>query len=324
MKTNAVALFGGLVVAAAGAGSSARAEDFRLATPNGVDMYAGIGVVSLHANEIVYLREGGSTELSHLFWNSVAPVLSTGIDIGLPSDFTFSVKGQFGASGKSDSADYDWIDPPGGNYAFDNWTDRSTGPTDLDRYMTVTGLIGHDFHPLNNLTLNLNGGLNYTEVQWTVAAGGCYVYSTDSPRQFRDDRACPSDDSPGITFSQQIPSAVLGIDAHLTWDRWTVDFGAHGGLAFQTRDVDHHWLTNTLFKDYFEESPTLSLSAGADYALREKLHLFVAATFDQLFQTRGSEVEHDDSSGAVTNTSHDAVGTDLQAASVFFGVKAFF
>jgi plasminogen activator len=283
----------------------------------------GVGIVMLEADEIVFLGEGSRTELSHLFWNSVAPAISGGIWAELPHGWTVAVKGQVALSGDSSMKDYDWINPPGENYDFDNWTDISQHDhTNLDWYFNGSVLVGHDIPVSDKVTFNLNGGFKYVDVRWS-SFGGSHVYSTDSPGSFRDDIGASPDGRPAIRYRQQFPTALIGVDTDIRHDRWTFDLGAQGGLSFSARASDNHWQRDLLFLDDFETAPMINVSAGASYALAGSVDLFVKGSFDKLFRARGDETAYD-GGGTLIESSVDNEGTGLLAASLQFGLKGHF
>ena len=283
----------------------------------------GVGIVMLEADEIVFLGEGSRTELSHLFWKSVAPAISGGISAELPHGWTLAVKGQVALSGDSSMKDYDWINPPGENYDFNNWTDLSQhDDTRLDWYFNGSVLVGHDVAVSDQVTFNLNGGFKYVDVQWS-SFGGSYVYSTDSPVFFRDDIGSSPDGRPAIRYRQQFPTVLVGIDTQIKKDRWTFDLGLQGGLSFSAKTTDNHWERDLLFLDDFETAPMVNLSAGASYSLAGSIDLFVTGSFDKLFMARGNERSYD-GAGNLRDSSVDNEGTELLAASLQFGLKGQF
>lgn len=283
----------------------------------------GAGVVGLRADETVYLVPGSPTELSHLYWSSVSPVLTSALKVKLPRDWTLDVKEQLGGSGVGDLVDYDWINPPGNNYSPGNWTDRSDSPnTGLDWYFNGSIVLGHDFHIKDNVTVNLNGGVKYTDVQWT-ASGGTYIYSSNSPSGFRDQvGSLPG--GKGITYRQQLPEVIGGVDTNIVEGDWTFGLSAKAGLTLKASDADNHWLRSLLFVDNLNVAPVVSVGASAEKALSDRLKLYAAANYEKVFLARASDTIYDTTGGSSPVTFPDSAGAGLESVTVTGGLKASF
>ncbi len=100
-------------------------------------VFGGVGYTWLKGNELVY---SNGDRISHLKWESNAPVVNLGAKGNFYGPWTLSGNLQFGFSGNSKMRDYDWL---GENYEFDNWTHRSVHPdTHLDRYINFDIAVG--------------------------------------------------------------------------------------------------------------------------------------------------------------------------------------
>jgi hypothetical protein len=81
---NSRAFLGGGILALVVLSGSAAAQEIAVRAGT-VELSAGAGMQGLFANEIVYLNKSpDTTELSHLFWMSAAPVLTTSLQVKLP------------------------------------------------------------------------------------------------------------------------------------------------------------------------------------------------------------------------------------------------
>ena len=288
-----------------------------------VTISGGIGIVSLKANEYVYAGPGSDTRLSQLIWESTAPMLTAGLDIALPEGWTFSANAQIAMGGDSYMEDYDWIAPYATGTGDDDWSHRSQhDDTDLDWYFNGSLLLGHDFAVSDNVTVNVNGGFKYTDVQW-AAYGGSYVYSVGGPRDTSGDFP---DGEAGITSRQSFPALIAGIDAEMVQDQWTFGVAAHGGFTIYGIGDDHHWMrTPPLnFIDTLESAPLLSVGASVGYEVAEGMNLFLAGTAEQIFTARGDTEIFNNNTGVLLGTDTDGAGGDLFAASITGGIKGTF
>jgi plasminogen activator len=283
----------------------------------------GIGIVSLEANEFVYAAPGSDTRLSQLIWQSTAPMLTAGLDVNLPEGWTLAAKAQVALGGDSYMEDYDWIAPWATGTGDDDWSHRSQHEdTDLDWYFNGSILLGHDFAVSDNVTVNLNGGFKYTDVQW-AAYGGSYVYSSGG---YRNDVGDFPDGEAGITYRQSFPALVAGIDAEMVQDQWTFGVSAQGGFTLYGIGDDHHWMRTPVlnFIDNLGSAPLLSVGASASYEVAEGMNLFLAGTAEKIFTARGDTDIYNNDTGVLLGTDADGGGGDLFAASITGGIKGTF
>ncbi|UDF33080.1 UNVERIFIED_ORG: omptin family outer membrane protease (plasmid) [Roseateles sp. XES5] len=284
-----------------------------------VQFLGGIGVLQLKANEIVYLGSGNNTKLSHLVWETTSPMASAEVRVRSDDAWTLRVSGQAALDGDGFMADYDWIGTAGDGW--DEWSDRSRHPgTSLDRYLSVTAAVGHDFDVSEEVIVNVNAGLKYTEAKWT-SVGGSFVYSDAGG--FRNE-AGEFEDVRVISYRQQLPMGFAGLDISYTAGKWTLQASAKGGLTFRGRDRDNHWLTDTRFTGRFEPAPTLLLGANAEYTLDERTNVFLAGSFEKIFRTRGGGKVVDTRTGQLQADDSDVIGADFRAASIVIGIKRAF
>jgi outer membrane protease len=290
-----------------------------------VELGVGTGVQSLFANEIVYLNGGpDTTELSHLFWMSAAPVLTSTMKVNVPDGWLFAARGSFAAAGISYMEDYDWIDPGnyGRTYDFNDWTDRSQHVnTTLDWYFDGSILVGRDLAPMDSTTVNINGGFRYIDVMW-AAKGSHFVYSDFGG--FRDHVGDSPANDPAISYRQQFPALFLGADTTIVNGDWTFGLGAQAGMTLGAQTHDWHWNKDSHYVDTFHPAPLVGVSGSADFALSEMATLFIAGSVDQVFRARGDEVIYSIATGAQTGTATDVEGTDLFSAKISAGVKGRF
>lgn len=293
-----------------------------------VTLSGGIGVVGLEANEIVYVAPGSSNEISHLIWQSTAPVLTTRLDIRLPEGWTLALDAQVAMAGDSNMEDYDWFGPDFRSYAADQWTHRSQHPeTDLDWYFDGSVLIGRDVHVAPGTRVNVNGGLKYTDVRW-AAYGGSYVYSdgeTDNAGDnFRTYTGDFTEGEPAITYRQQFPALIAGVDfAHVSGD-WTFSGTAHAGATFGAMARDDHWMRDLVITDTIGVAPVVAVSGQVEHAFASGMRAFLAGSVEQIFTARADKqwVE----SGVVVpySNSTNSGGADLFAATLSVGIKGQF
>jgi outer membrane protease len=294
--------------------TGASAQDNFLFGNDAISLSGGIGVLAVESNEYVYAGAGSSNVLSKLIWQSVSPMLTTGLDVKLPEGWTLDGEAQIALLGDSYMEDFDWR---GGSFAEEDWTDRSQhDDTNLDWYFNGSMRVGHDFQMDEGTKVNLNAGFKYIDVQWS-GFGGSYIYSEHA---FRDTSGSAPADQAVITYRQQLPALFLGVDTEFVQDAWAFDFGAKAGVAFNSSDLDNHWLRGLVYVDDIDMSPMVALSARAEYSVADNMNVFVGGTVDKVFRGRGDT----SITGAGVAFFPDAAGLDLMAASLSAGVKGTF
>src|SRR5437868_1263663 len=123
--------------------TSVHAQDNFVFGNDSVQLSGGVGVLAVEGNAYVYNRTGSQNVLSRLTWQSVSPMLTTGLDVKLPEGWTLGAEAQVGLSGNSYMEDYDW---QGGSFAENDWSDRSQHDNiNLDWYFNGSMKVGHDF-----------------------------------------------------------------------------------------------------------------------------------------------------------------------------------
>lgn len=279
---------------------------------------AGIGYAFLRGDELVY--DGAGNRISHLIWESDAPVFTARARAALPGQWTLGGSVAIGGRGNSHMEDYDWLQ---GNYAFDDWTDQSIHPaTDLDRYITADIAVGRDFHIDENAIINLHGGFKYTNVKWS-AYGGSFIYS--SVGGFRDVVGAFADGESGISYEQRYPGFFLGAEATAASGAWTFSGLARGGLTVRSTAIDHHWMRDLRFDDKYSTVPFMSLSAELGYAFNASASVFLGGSFDQYFHRKGDTAIYDIPTGIeVGGPVVDGAGMKFRAATITGGVKIVF
>lgn len=275
---------------------------------------AGIGAMFLEGNEYVF---NGDRTLSHLIWQSRAPVLrgSIAVDVGA---FTVGVEGSVAGFGSSYMEDYDWLVP---TTSFDNWTHRSQHPdTSLDYFASGALSLGYQVANSGDAVVRLHGGLKYTDVQWS-ARGGSYVYSRFG---FRDDVGNFADGEPAIRYRQKLPEIFLGADGEQHYGNVRLGGLLRGGLTVLAQSNDNHWMRDLLVVDTFRVAPTLAVGADVGFALNPLAEAFVAARYEQKFLMRGRGEYFDTNTGARTIVGEDIAGGDLRSIEVIAGLKGRF
>jgi outer membrane protease len=278
----------------------------------------GIGYAFLKGDEIVYDDVGN--RISHLIWESDAPVLTARFKANIKGNWTVSGGATIGFSGNSHMEDYDWLDASP-SYAFGDWSHRSVHPdTDLDRYLNLDIAAGYDFI-LNEMTMvNLQGGFKYTNVKWT-AFGGSFVYSDAG---FRDWVGDFPDGERGITFEQRYPGVFLGAEATAKNGAWAFTGLVRGGFTFNASDTDHHWMRDLRFEEDYSAIPFVSLGAQVDYAVTESASVFLAGNYDHYFKKKGDTTIYDIPTGTEGPTFQDGAGMKFSSFTISAGVKIAF
>ncbi len=296
--------------------------DQAAADPNSnVVLRGSVGYASITAREHVYAGSSGDDNLSLLVWESQAPIANVDVKLRLPDGWT--LRGHIDAAllGDSVMTDYDWTSfSP--SYQFNDWDHRSISPnTSLDWYLKGDIALGRDLPISEALTVNVNGGLSYTDVEWT-AVGGTYVYSVGG---FRD-TVGTIPNVPAVRYRQQLPTIFAGLDATVSDGPWDLEAGARAGLIVYGQSVDHHYLRTP--PEYITDNLTfgqmVSAEAKIEYNFTDHLGAYLSGAYDKMFAghmptdyrqiSDGSLILHDDSIG----------GAELDAWSVTAGVKGRF
>jgi len=282
----------------------------------------GIGYGGITAHEHVYAGSSGAQNLSLLVWESTAPTANVDVKVRLPDAWT--LRGHIDAAmlGDSTMTDYDWAGPYFAGYEPNNWTHRSISPnTSLDWYLKGDVAFGRDLPITDMLTVNVNGGIGYTDVQWT-AMGGTFVYSTGG---FRDDvGTLPG--GPGVRYRQQLPTVFAGFDTFLNDGPWSMEAGAKAGLILYGQSVDHHYLRSPpmYVTDNLTFGQVLSADVKLDYNITDHLGLYVAGSYDKMFAGHTMTDYRQISNNALLIHSDNIGGAELDAWSVTGGVKGYF
>ena len=288
--------------------------------PPVVELRGGFGAIGIEAREYVYNSPGSTDAMSLLVWQSVAPMATAALKFRVFDDWTIEAKGQGAMSGDSYMEDYDWLLPHRIDFASGNWTHQSRHPnTSLDWYLNGSIAVGKDFMFGDGVRANLNGGLRYTDVQWT-ATGGEYIYSVGG---FRDTQG-QFGNVPGITYRQQLPALFAGIDAEIREEAWTFATSAQLGMTFFPVATDDHWLRNLRFVDSLRPSPMVALSARGGFAVTDNLEVFTEATLEKVFLARADTKTFAIDTGLPQATFTNSGGGELGTVSLSAGLKAHF
>lgn len=293
-------------------------DDFAYESPDyHLQLRGSVGMMGIEGREHVL---AGDDNVSLLTWQTLAPVASVDVKARLDDNWTLSASFRAALGGKSYMEDYDWLAPYAPSYAADDWSDRSQHPdTKLDWFYDATIALGKDLPANESLTINLNGGFKYTDVQWT-ARGGSYVYSTGG---FRDD-AGNFPDAPGITYRQQLPTLFAGLDADAHSDGWTIGLAARGGVTFLGKATDNHWMRDRLFIDSLAMTPMASATGSAGYDISDHLNVYVEASIEKVFMARGDTEIYNTNTNALIGTAPDSAGAELGTATLSAGLKGSF
>jgi outer membrane protease len=281
---------------------------------------AGFGYSWIEGNELVF--DGVGNRISHLIWETEAPVFTIGAEAKLGAAWKIMANGAFGFSGNSHMEDYDWIAPFNPSYAFNDWSHQSIHPdTRLDRYIDLDIAIGRDFVVSDATTFNLHGGFKYTNIKWS-AYGGSFIYSTAG---FRDTVGTFPAGVPGISYEQRFPGVFLGAEATTRHGAWTFSGLLRGGVTIGAETIDHHWMRDLRFDDHFGTIPFVSIGAKVDYQFSTNASLFLAGNLDRYFRAKGDTTIYDIPSGVqVGGPLTNGAGTDLTAIRLSVGFKVTF
>ncbi len=292
------------------------AEETSYAVPDS-SLVMGLGYTWLKGNELVY--DSAGKRISHLIWETAAPVLTMGFKAELVDSWTISAGAVTGFSGDSHMEDYDWEEP----WGFDrgDWSSRYISPdTRLDRYINVDIAAGRDFAINDATTVNLHGGFRYTNVKWT-AYGGTF---TSSDGGFRNKNIIFEPGERKISYEQRYPGVFLGAEVTTKVGDWTLLGLLRGGFSVDASDIDHHWPA-VLYKEAFGTQPFVLVGARADYQVNDRVSLFLAGNFDKYFREKGDVTRYDRSMKPVgANFYKKAAGMDLYAFTLSAGFKLTF
>jgi outer membrane protease len=285
-----------------------------------VSLRGSIGALGIEAKEYVFNLAGSSDVLSLLTWQSAAPTATAEIKVTLPDHWTIKGRASAALFGDSYMEDYDWLLPYRPSFAPDDWTDRSRHPnTNLDWYLDGSLAVGKDVLIEPGIKVNLNGGLKYTDVQWT-ARGGDFTYSVGG---FRDTTGT-FPDVPGITYRQQLPVIFLGADVEATDGQWTYRADAKAGMTLFGLATDNHWMRDLRFLDYIEPTPMVSLHASAAYDFTDNFSGFIEGGIEKMLRGRADTAYYDIPTDTYLGTSPDVGGAELGTISLSAGLKGSF
>jgi outer membrane protease len=318
------AAFSALLLAGSAQAGEIGGQSFE-ANAGAITITGGLGLLALEGDEYFYPASGSNDVGSHLFWQSLSPLLTTGMNVQLPQGWTLAGKADIGVSGIGNMDDYDWFGPNFVSYDQNQWTHRSLSTNNLDWYFNGQILVGHDLSVDDKSTINLNAGLSYTDVRWT-ASGGSFTYSDINVGDGCGFRGCsgtlPS--TPGVTYRQQFPALIAGLDFNTRQGDWTLGASAHGGMTFSAVTTDDHWLRSRTVVNTLAIAPVVSLSANASYQMSEKTALLLSGGLTKIFNGRGnaSYTYHDNSFPDASLT--DQNGDGLLSATMSVAVKGHF
>lgn len=281
------------------------------ALADGPSVHGGIGLISINAHEYVF---DGDLTLSHLIWQSRAPVLMVGFDFDR-GRVTFDADLDYAFRGDSRMEDYDWLEPYVFSYDADDWTDRSIHEdTDLAHYLRGSIVLGYNLVEDDGLTVNVGAGFRYTDVKWD-AYGGTFVYSVSG---FRDTVGSFTPGEPGISYRQQFPETFIGLDIGMVHGAWTMGLEAEAGITIRAHATDDHWMRDLRFVDYLYHAPTLRLGASVGYAMSERASILAGIDYSKIFTARADTIETDTVT-LETATYLDGAGASLRTISASVG-----
>lgn len=283
-----------------------------------------LGVAGISGTEHVYFPGGGggNNNLSLLKWESTAPMAS--IDAKARFGDAWTLRGHIDAamSGDSTMTDYDWIPPFSTSLDMNNWSDRSISPnTSLDWYLNGSVAVGRDLPISDALTVNVNGGLQYTDVEWT-ANGGTYIYSDLA---FRDSTGSIPD-GPGVRYRQQLPTVFLGTDATVKDGPWSLEASGKAGLVVYGRSTDWHYLRDPprYQVDYLDYAQVLQADARLGYDFSDHLGAFVEGSYQKMFSGQVPTDYFQMSNNALLIHDDHIGGAELDTWSLKAGLKGQF
>ncbi len=297
-------------------------DDQSHADPNQNFVLRGsVGIAGITANEHVYYFTTGPQNLSLLKWESLAPMASADAKLRLGDAWTLRGHIDAAMSGDSTMTDYDWLGfSP--SLSFDDWDHRSISPnTSLDWYLNGSLAIGRDMPVSDAFTVNFNGGVKYTDVQWT-AKGGTYIYSTAG---FRDTTGTIPDVN-AVRYRQQLPTAFLGADATIKDGAWSLDATTKVGLLVSAQSQDHHYLRvpPMIITDNLSWGSMASIDARLGYDISEHLGAFLEGSYEKVVATHTPSTYTNMNTGAVLSQSNTVGGAELDTWSLKAGLKGQF
>ena len=298
-------------------------DDQSAADPNANFVLRGsIGVASITANEHVYNDPSSTDNLSLLVWQSTAPIAN--VDVKLRFQDAWTLRGRVDAALMGDSmmTDYDWIPPYNTGYGMNDWSHRSISPdTSLDWYLNGSLALGRDL-PINGaLTVNVNGGFQYTDVEWT-ATGGTFIYSDGGYRN--DIGTIP--DVAAVRYRQQLPTVFAGIDATVNDGPWNLEVDSKAGLLVGASSTDHHYLRIPPFYivDDLTYGQLLSVDAKLGYDISDHLGAYFDASYEKVFSAHTPTTYSYISNNQSYLQSDWRGGAELDVASITAGLKGNF
>lgn len=282
----------------------------------GLRLDASFGAMYLEGNEKVL---NGNYTVSHLIWQSTAPVLRGSLAVDVGAGLSLRAEGSVAAFGNSYMEDYDWLK---GDDTFDNWSHRSQhDDTRIDHYYTGAASLGYELVNDGSAVVRAHGGFKYTDVQWT-AYGGTYLYS--SAGGFRDIPGSIPDGVAGITYRQQFPELFVGIDGEEEYGNFRLGGLLRGGVTFLSVATDDHWLRNLRFVDDLYVAPTITAGIDVGFKLGANAELTLAARYDHIFEQRGDTRYYDISTGTQTGALSNVSAGGLRSAEITAGLRGSF
>ena len=296
--------------------------DQAAANPNeNFSLRGSIGVAHILGNEHVYAFGNGTQNLSLLVWDTYTPIANADVKLRMPGAWTVQGHVEAALPGKSSMTDYDWtgFSP---SYNMSDWDHRSISPnTSLDWYLKGDIALGRDFPISDALTVNFNGGVGYTDVQWT-AVGGTYIYSKNG---FRDDPGTLPD-VPGVRYRQQLPVGFVGVNAVVNDGAWSLDAGARAGLVLFGISTDHHYLRTPpmVIVDQLNLGQELSAKARLGYAFNNNLSAYVEGSYAKMLAAHTATDYYNMNTGALMIHGTNFGGAELDTATLTAGLKGNF
>jgi len=269
------------------------------------------GYLTARANEYVY--EEGRT-VSRLIWDiNAAATITARAEMNMTPRWRLSGSATVGIDHSNFMADYDWLTPS------PDWSHRSVHwDTQLDHYVALDLGASYAAWQINRTTLNILGGLRYTDFQLS-SYGGSFVYTTEDG-EFRGDSLSFADGQAVITYRQRLPALYGGLGASRQIGSVHFDAGILGGVTLWPRDKDHHWLRSLKFKDEFKRSPYLALQMRASVPVSDNGEAFLSARYEKYFRMEGDTHILDTRTGE-SSFSHDSAGASLQTLNIGVGLR---